>query len=710
MHSFGTGVFKRQGDAPRNGRGTLRATAAMLLALISGVPSGFAQQANANPPQDKQSSALPAAPTPTPTEPLSLRETQRDFSRPAADFNRQPWKVWVPTTVPQASFTNSVRLQDLVKDGKIYLSLSDALALALENNYDLAIARYNLDIADTDILRSRAGGTLRGVNSGVVANTLGGGGSSLASGGGPGGTTGGSGGAGSGTSGLVLSTSGAGPLPEIEDPAVAATIQLERAKQPQTNTLFSGGKTSLSTNTDQYNFTYNQGFVTGTALQLGYNNSRIATDNPFNSFSPTLQSSFKATLTQHLLQGFGIYMNKRFMYQALNDRRITDSGFRQQILFTVNQVENIYWTLVSEYEDVQAKDHSLTQSTQLLGDTQKQLQIGTMAPLDVVNAQSTVATDKQALISSQNKLQYQQLIMKQAIARNLNDPSLESAPIIPTDRVSLDELPEEKQPVDDLVQVAFQQRPELEQAVLSLKNDAITLKGARNGLLPVLDVSGFYGGSGVGGAQSPYLNCNPNFGGVFQACPPGLVPTKGFGDVTGQLFDSTGPDKGVTFSLNVPIRNRTAQADQARSLIEYRQAELRLEQLHTQIRMQVVNAQFALTNDRASVLASRAAHDYAQQSLDSEQKKLTLGASTTANVLQQQRSLAIAENNLIAAEAQYATDRAGLYQTLATTLQHYNINLTDAAAGTVGSAPAVPGLVPAANRDVAPTTPPPAGR
>jgi outer membrane protein TolC len=180
----------------------------------------------------------------------------------------------------------------------------------------------------------------------------------------------------------------------------------------------------------------------------------------------------------------------------------------------------------------------------------------------------------------------------------------------------------------------------------------------------------------------------------------------GYGTVLSNLFNSTGPDKGMGFTLSVPLRNRVAQATQARSLIEYRQEEMRLEQLYTQIRMQVVNAQLALTNDRALVLASRAAHDYAQQSLESEQKKLSLGASTTANVLQQQRNLATAENNLIAAEATYAKDRAGLYQTLATTLSHYGINLTDAASGTVGTAPAVPGLVPAKNTQVAPTTTP----
>lgn len=706
MHLYGKGVSERPGKTLRSRHAGIRlqAVASVMLTLFSCMPPAFSQQQAApNPPQSSNTSALPAAPTVTPTEPFDLRESTRDFSRPYAGLLGLPWKPYTPTKVAPASFANSVRLDNLVKDGKIYLSLSDALALAIENNFDIAIARYNLDIADTDILRSRAGSTLNGVNSGVVANTLGGATSTLTGGGGPGGTTVGSGGAGSGSAGLVLSTNGAGPLPETIDPTVTGTIQLERAKQPQTNLLFSGGKSALSTNTDQYNFTYNQGFVTGTSLQVAFNNNRVTTDNPFDSYSPSLASSFKATVTQNLLQGFGIFINKRFMYQALNNRRITDSSFRQQILYTVNQVENIYWGLVGAYEDVQAKEHALNQSTQLLGDTQKQLDIGTMAPLDVVNAQQTVATDKQNLVSAQLALKYQQMVTKQAIARNLSDPVLEAADIVPTDRVSLDELPEETQPVDDLVKVAFQQRPELEQAVLTLKNDEISLKGAKNGLLPTLNVFGFYSANPIGGSQSP--NCQSFFTGG--PCTPNTVPSVGYGDVLNNLVNSTAPDKAAGFTLTIPIRNRTAQAEQARSLIEYRQEELRVEQLYTQIRMQVINQQFALTQDRAQVLASRAAQDYAQQSLDAEQKRLHLGASTTANVLQQERNLASAEYNMINSEAAYAKDRAGLYQMLATTLQHYGINLTDAASGVVQSVPAVPGLHPAKSTDAAPTTPPP---
>ncbi len=487
MHSYGTGVFERQekvaGTVRSQAGNRLRALAAAMLTLMAGVPSGFAQQqpqpatsVGATTATEKSASTLPSAPTPVSTEPLWLRPSERDFSKPAGRLLGNPINMYRPTTIAKASFFNSVRLTDLVRNGKIYLSLSDAIALALENNYDIAIARYYLDIADLDLLRAKAGSGLRGVGASVLQNTLGGTSQTLSASGAPGGATG----ATTGSSGLVVSTDGTGPTPANEDPVLTGTIQLERAESPQSGPL----SPRAFTNTDQYNFNYSQGFLTGAALTVGWNNSRTTTTNYFSSYSPQLSSSFKAQLTQPLLQGAGIWINRRFVHEAILDRRITDSTFRQQILSTVNQVENIYWVVVSAYEDVQAKERALQQSAQVDTDTRKQLEIGTMAPLDVVNADSTVATDKQALISSQSNLNYQQLILKQAIARNLNDPALVAAPIIPTDRVSLAELPEEKMSPEELVQEAFQNRPELEQAVLSIKKNEITLRGARNGLLP----------------------------------------------------------------------------------------------------------------------------------------------------------------------------------------------------------------------------------
>jgi outer membrane protein len=708
--------------AAKKGSERLRAIAGVMLTLAATMPAGYGQQqagAGTSAPvhnvvqiPDKAASDLPVAPAPVSTQPIPLRTSSRDYSRAFASWLGDPIKIYMPTKIPKASFENSVRLSDLVKDGKIYLSLSDAIALAIENNFDIAIARYNLDIADTDILRSRAGaGILFGAPSGLVTGTLGGSTTTLSTGGGPGGTTVGSGGAGSGASGLSETTNGAGPNPENLDPTLTGTIQLQRAESPA-ESIF---QPRASTNTNEYNFAYNQGFVTGTALQVGFNNQRITTNNFFNDYSPLYLSSFQAQVTQHLLQGAGIWVNKRLMYQAINDRRITDSSFRQQILYTVNQVETIYWGLVQAYEDVQARQRALDQSNQLLSDNQKQLQIGTMAPLDVVNAQSSVATDQQGLISAQSALNYQQQVIKQAIARNLNDPALSAAPVIPTDRVTLEAIPEESQPVEALVQEAFQQRPELEEAVLALKNDEITLRGARNALLPTLDLYGFYGASATGGAQSP--NCYNFLSSPAAACPPNTYPTVSYGTTLSNLVNSSSPDKGAGFNLSINLRNREAQSVHERSLMEYRQAELRLEQLYTEIRMQVANAMYALANDRAQVRAAVAARDYAQQSLDAENKKLHLGASTTANVLLQERSLASTEDNLIAAHAAYAKDRSGLYQTLASTLQHYDIDLTQAASGTVTTSPVVPGVeaAPAGNEPTMtppatpqPTAPPPA--
>jgi outer membrane protein len=717
MHLYGIRVFERQTNAARTVRGPhgqvfvrgvevggqaghskhsvapLRAVAAVMLGLTAGVPSGIAQQPAATT-ADKQASSLPAAPAPVLTEPLKLRSSARDFSKPAGSLIGNPINTFRPTTIPKGSFVNSVRLGDLLKDGKIYLSLSDAIALALENNYDIAIARYDLDIADTDILRTRTGSSPLGAPSGLVEGTLSGSQATLSTGGGPGGTSAGSAGAGSGIGGLTLSTAGAGPVPENLEPTVTTNLQFDWATSPSSS-FFTGGQST----SDTYNFGYNQGFVTGTAFQFTWDNNRSTSTNAVTTYSPGYTASFKAQVTQHLLQGAGIWVNKRFIYQALNNRRITDSSFRQQLLFTVNQVESIYWGLVQEYEDVQAKERALQQSTKLDADVKKQLEIGTMAPLDVVSADSTVATDKQALISAQSSLNYQQQIIKQAIARNLNDPALVAAAVIPTDRVSLEQIPEEQQTVDQLVQLAFQQRPELEQAVLTLRNDEITLKGARNALLPQVDIFAYLSGSGVSGTVNPKLNC-AFFGGV---CPPSIG---GYGTALQDAFNNSSPDKGLGFNVTIPIGNKLAQSVQARSLMEYRQAELRLEQLYTQIRMQVVNSQFALTNDRAQVQAAIAARDFNNQSMEAEQKKLDLGASTASLVLAQQRTLATAEFNLIAAKALYAKDRAAFYQILASTLQHYGINLNDAATGEVKTAPAIPGLEPAKDTRVAPTTAP----
>lgn len=671
---------------------------APLLALATQPQNaGAAGQKGSTPPAAPSTSnteqGLPPEPQPNSTQPLFVRPGNRDFTRPRGYFPN-PISPYTATTAEPASFVNAPHLNDLLRNGRLFLSLSDAIVLTLENNFDIAIQRYNLDIADTDLLRAHSGATLLGVNAGLVTGTLGGATSSLSSGGGPGGTSASSSGAATGSSGLALTTNGGGPVPEALDPVITGTIELQREFTPELSPVFIG-TSRLNQNENQYNFGYTQGFETGTEAQVTFNNNYISQNSPFQSYSPATQSTVNVQLTQHLLRGFGTGINGRFIVQAKNNRRVSDSAFRQQVLYTVNQVENIYWGLVSAYEDVQAKQRALNQSSQLASDDQKQLEIGTLAPLDVVNAKSQVASDEQALVSAKSTLEYQQLVMKQAISRNLEDPILSNAPVVPTDRVNLAETPEERMPVDDLVRQAEANRPEIEQALLALKNDEITLKGEKNGMLPTLDGFAFYGGSAVGGSVNPIYGTGA--AGGFGITPQGLSNV-GYGSVFQNTFNNSSPNKGAGLNMTIPLRNRQAQSEQARSVLEYRQQQMRVQQLYVQVRMQVINQQYALTNDRAQVSAADAAREFAYQSLDAEQRKLKLGASTTANVLQQERNLATAEDNLINARATYGKDRAELDNVLADTLDKYGISLGDAVSGHVTQTPSIPGLEPASQQ------------
>jgi outer membrane protein len=601
---------------------------------------------------------------------------------------------YIPRKVPPPSFGNTPRIEELLKDGKVMLSLDDAIALALANNLDLAIARYNLPTADTDILLTNAGGSPRGVNTGVVQGTPGGTGaaSAGASGGGAGGTSAGAGGAGAGGGGIVQTTSGAGPTPDSFDPILSGTLNFEHARFPVANAVTIGAN-SLSQNQTTANFTYFQGFSTGTAVTVTFNNSRIASSNRFNFLNPTLQSSFRATVRQHLLQGLGRGINRRLIVQAKNNKKITEESFRQQVISTVTQIQNIYWDLVAAYEDVKVKEQSLALAQKTLSDNKKQVEIGTLAPIEIVRAQSSVAQGEQDLLTSRTNLQLQELFMKNAITRNLpGNSALMQAHVVPIDTVAIPQQ-ENLPPVDELIQVAYANRPDYIQARITLKNDEINMRGANNGLLPTLDILGFYGASGQGG---PANSLNTSICGSPGSNPANCVPiaSTGFSNAFDNLFNSSGPDKGVGFNLTIPLRNRAAQAVQVRSQLEYRQAELRVKQLENQIGITVRNDQFAVNQNRARVVAAREAQRLAAQTLDAEQKKYALGASTYFNVLTTQRDLAQAESNVVAAEIAYAKSKVQLDADTARTLDRNNISLNDAVVGVVKTQPNVPGLVP----------------
>jgi outer membrane protein len=657
------------------------ASVSIVALLSSSLLAQTGQPAAATLPDSPQNNAQSSAPSKPQTSP------QSEYSAPLRQYTQpysilSTWKPYKPHSLPQPVLKNSDRLHSLLKDGKLMLSLNDAVALALENNYDIAIARYNLDIADMDLLRAKSGGIVRGVSNGLLSGTPGGAAAPTttatagATGGGTGGTSTGTGGAAAGSGGVVQSTQNSvGSAIDSYDPILTGTISTERTLTPITNPILFQGSNGASIsafqqNTTTYNFNYAQGWATGTLAQVSYSNQRQINNIPAgaleaNTFNPQINSSWRATVRQHLLQGWGIDNNRRQIIIAQNDRRVTDASFRAQVIATVAQIQNIYWDLVNAYEDLKVKQTALQFAGRTLTDNRKQVEIGTLAPIEVVSAQSSVATATQNLIVSQTNLQYQQLITKNAIARNLNDPALTTAEVIPTDTMILSNEP--VPPAEELVTYALANRPELVESELNLRNNAINNKAARNALLPSLDLVAFYGASG--------LNNN-------------------FGDVFGNLVDRSRPDKGAFVSLTVPLRNRAAQSDQIRSELEYRQNELNLQQQKNQITLQVRNAAYALIQARAGVESASAARDFAQQSLDAEQKKYALGASTSYLVLQQQSNSTQAASNYVAALSTYEKDRVALDQVTATILDRNGISMEDAASGRVTHLPAIPGLQP----------------
>ncbi|HVH86687.1 MAG TPA: TolC family protein, partial [Terriglobales bacterium] len=609
-------------------------------------------------------------------------------------FMKGPTSPYKSRHVAAPNLSNSPRMDQLVRDGKIYLSVSDVIALALENNLDLAIARYNLPIADTDILRTKAGQTFRGVNTGLVQGTPGGQSSAATSsttGSGAGGTTAAAGGAGAGAAGIVSSTSGVGPAAPQFDPSLNGTLSEEHSVSPQANPF--SGVPKLRTNTGLGNFTYNQGFAPGTSLSVGFQNNRQTTNSLFTSLNPVLNSNFRATVTQHLVQGFGMGLNTRFIRIARNNREIADVAYRDQVIQTVSQIENIYWDLVSAYENVKAKERSLGLAQKTLSDNQKQVEIGTLAPLEVVRAQSTVAANQQSLIVAQTNLQLQQLLMKNALSRNMSDPILAAAPVIPTDTMAIP-AEEPVTPIQDLINDALSHRPDLARSRIDLTNREINRKAAGNGLLPSVDLVAFYGATGLGGLQNPLAACGAPGANPLFCTPPGTLPTHGYGDTVSNLFNSSAPDKGLGLSINIPLRNRSAQADQMRSELELRQAQMALQQLQNQVAIQVRQAQFAVQQNRAQVEAAEKALELAQQSLVSEQKKYALGASTNFNVLQTETDLATADSNLVQARTAYEKSRVELDRVTGYTLARNGIVLEDAFNGTVTKQPLVPNVVP----------------
>src|SRR5215831_12871556 len=367
--------------------------------------------------QAQNPGALPPAPQAAPETPKRQEYVLQNYSKSVKPFPNVI-APYAPRHVPPPDFANTARIDQLMRDGKMYLSMDDAIALTLENNLDLVLARYNLNIPDTDILRARAGSNILGVNTGIVQNTPGGGVGGLSGtvGSGTGGTSVAAGGAGTGTNGLVSSTLGIGAPITSFDPVVTGSLQMDR-NFTQSTSIFSPVAIA-NNNTGSANFSYQQGFHWGTDLAVGFNNSHVTSNSPTATYTPLINSGIQFRLTQPLLQGFGFVPNTRFIRIAKNNREISDVAFRLQVITTVDQIENLYWNLVYAFENVRVQQEALAFAQKTLSDTQKQVEIGSLAPIETVRAQNTVAADQESLIQAQTNLDLQQLLMKNALSRN----------------------------------------------------------------------------------------------------------------------------------------------------------------------------------------------------------------------------------------------------------------------------------------------------
>jgi outer membrane protein TolC len=628
-------------------------------------------------PQTAPEAPAPAAngaATPLPTLAQQIQQAQREAVAPQRPFHvdlprsHNPLAPYRPSEAPPLDLTNSPRLENLLHDGKLYISLHDAIALAIENNLDLAYFRYNFPIAQTDYARTKAGGSVNGVNTGIVQSSTQGGFGGGASGGG--GASSGSAAAGAG--GIVTSTLGAGTAVASFDPYLNFRGYVDH-DVTQLGNAFSYGILTLKQNTIEAAANYSQNFPMGTGLTVNYEGQRFANNEPYEAINPTLYSYFQVIVTQQLLAGFGISTNERFMHIARKNLQITDLAFRAQVIATVTQVENIYWDLVNAYQDEQVKARSLTFAQHTLQDDQKQLDLKAIPAMQVIKDQSDVATSEGDLTVSRATLRLNELLIKNAITKT-DSPTIDEMPVIPLDRAGPAD-PNASKSIDELIAEAEKNRPDVTQDEIAMQVAEMSLKSIRSELLPTLNVYGFYAGAGIAGPPNSNCSLGP------AECTSDL-PT-GFGSMFENTFNYSSPEYQFGMNLSINLRNRVAKADQFRASLEFRQRQITFEEQKKSIRFDVRNSLFALQQAQARVDAATKARDLAQHTFEVTQQEQQLGAKSSSDTLAAQHDLSIAESLLNAAQAAFEKAKVDIDRATGETLQQTGVSIDDAKMGVV---------------------------
>jgi outer membrane protein TolC len=575
-------------------------------------------------------------------------------------------KPYKASSVGPVRLSNSSRLETLLRGNNLYLTAQDAVALAIENNIDIETQRYSPLLAKEVLRRAQSGGALRSVGLPVAAGpqSVSLQGVSLT------GTTALTAGAGVGSGGGIVTQLGP-PIPGL-DPTFSAFANYQHATTPQSNTVLTG-TTALVTNTRSYQTQYAQSWDFGLNAQLTYSSNHIAVNSKFFSLDPFTTGALDLQLTQNLLQGFGSAVNARNIRVQKNNLKVTDLQFKQQVITTVSAVLNLYWDLVVFYEDVRAREAEVQTAQQLLEDNKKQVAAGSVAEIEITRAEAQLYAGRQDLVIAQTNLLQQQTVLKNAITRNgIAAAGLTNVTIIPLDRVQTP--PQEPvRPINDLVSDALENRSEIQQARINLDSNQLNLVGIKNSLRPTLQVFTEMTNNGLTGELTQL--------GAIQGGLDYLVG--GYGNLLGQIFRRNYPNYSAGFSLNIPLRNRAAQADYAISLLELRQNQLNLSRNSNQVRVDVENAVIGLQQARARYDAALKSRELQEQTLDADQKKYAAGYTTAFQVIQDQRDLATARSSEAQAMANYTHARIALDQALGMTLDVNNISIKEALDGQV---------------------------
>jgi outer membrane protein len=603
------------------------------------------QSPTQNPPSQQ---APPASQSQTPGKGQTQPQSPVPFNIAAGpDFTRpkKPYfnvlAPYTPIQVDQPQFVNSPKLNDLIHDGKLQLSLRDAIQLALESNLDISVNRYWSWMAETDILRANGGGTQRGVQVSSVPQAF-------------------------------------ANIPTITfDPVVTGTLSLDSRRLPVNNPLTSGTGTAstsaafLGTHSEIANLGYAQGFGTGTNLGLSLATTRSSSTSAAVFFNPAVQTTASISLTQQLLNGFSRLANERYIRMAILTKKSVDYAFAQTLITDITAVEDDYWELVFGRGNVDVQQRAVDLAQRLYEDNQRQVQVGTLAPIEIVRAEAQLATAQQALISARTAQLQQQTVLMSVITKNPTAPELRNVEIVPTETVQ--NPPQiETMTLTDAVNEALAKRPDVQEARVAIDGDNLNIKATRNALLPILSLSAVATGVGLNG--------------MSKTLAPG-----GFTDAAGNALTGNSPEYFAQLALTLPIRNRVAQADSARSQLAERQDQARLQQAINNVAVDVQNAQITLEQDRAALVAAQKTRELQEQTLDADQRRLQVGASTIFIVVTDQQLLAVAAAAEVRAGVNLVEALVNFQRAMGRTLEANNITIADAKSGTVPRDTLIPG-------------------